>query len=101
MGTRLALDALDAVMLADDGSLQDAAKQEAKLTKEFCLAFAPNFEATSHGAGTVDLLGVNGHSSAKMRVNGVLQNIDELYGAFDVQEKDAMYTEPRRRTSIF
>lgn len=41
------------------------------------------------------------HSPMKLRVNGMIRNIDEWYEAFDVQEGDAMYIPPEERVRIW
>lgn len=41
------------------------------------------------------------HSPMKLRVNGMIRNIDEWYEAFDVQPGDAMYIPPEERVRIW
>lgn len=41
------------------------------------------------------------HSPGKLRVNGVVTNIDAFYTAFDVQEGDALYQDPATRVRIW
>jgi len=41
------------------------------------------------------------HSPMKLRVNGMIRNIDEWYEAFDVQEGDEMYIPPEERVRIW
>ncbi len=41
------------------------------------------------------------HSPMKLRVNGMIRNIDEWYDAFDVQEGDEMYIPPEDRVRIW
>lgn len=41
------------------------------------------------------------HSPMKLRVNGMIRNIDEWYEAFDVQEGDEMYIAPEDRVRIW
>lgn len=41
------------------------------------------------------------HSPMKLRVNGMIRNIDEWYEAFDVQEGDDMYIPPEERVRIW
>ncbi len=41
------------------------------------------------------------HSPMRLRVNGMVRNIDEWYEAFDVQPGDAMYLPPEERVRIW
>ena len=41
------------------------------------------------------------HSPMYLRVNGMAHNMDEFYGAFDVQPGDAMYLPPEDRVRIW
>ncbi len=41
------------------------------------------------------------HSPRQYRVNGVVRNIPEFYGAFDVAETDALYLAPEDRVKIW
>ncbi|MEO9969355.1 MAG: M13 family metallopeptidase [Hyphomonadaceae bacterium] len=41
------------------------------------------------------------HSPMKLRVNGMIRNIDEWYEAFDVQPGDEMYIPPEERVRIW
>jgi len=41
------------------------------------------------------------HSPYKFRVNEVLKNINEFYKTYNINEKDKMYVEPRKRINIF
>ena len=41
------------------------------------------------------------HSPMKLRVNGMIRNIDEWYEAFDVQPDDEMYIPPEERVRIW
>lgn len=44
---------------------------------------------------------VDVHSDGKVRVNRVLQNIDEFYTAFGIKEGDGMYLAPEKRVRIW
>lgn len=44
---------------------------------------------------------VDVHSDGKLRVNRVLQNIDEFYTAFGIKEGDGMYLPPKKRVKIW
>ena len=41
------------------------------------------------------------HSAGHIRINSVVQHIDEWYELFDVQEGDALYLAPKERITIW
>ena len=46
-------------------------------------------------------LATDPHSPAKLRVNGVVHNVDGWYGAYDVKPGEKLYLPPDRRVKIW
>lgn len=49
----------------------------------------------------IRLLAIDPHSPMDLRCNGVVRNLPEFYEAFDVQEGDALWLDPKDRVEIW
>jgi putative endopeptidase len=63
--------------------------------------WAQVWRTKSREAEAIRRLAVDPHSPPEFRCNGVIRNIDAFYDAFDVDETDALYLEPKSRVRIW
>ena len=68
-------------------------------------AFFMNYAKVYREKGTdkylIDRMGRDTHSAGPIRINGVVQHMDEWYDLFNVQEGDALYLAPEERIRIW
>lgn len=69
--------------------------------QRFFMSFAQGFRAKVRPAKLREAAVSDVHSSDKIRVLGVLPNVDGWYEAFDVKPGDRMYRPPAERVSIW
>lgn len=72
----------------------------ADLTKVF-EGFAGAFAAWMPVESSIATLQVDPHAPNKVRVNYVMQMLDQFYKVYNITEKDAMYLSPDKRISIW
>jgi putative endopeptidase len=63
--------------------------------------WAQVWRTKSREAEVIRRLAIDPHSPPEFRCNGVIRNVDAFYDAFDVNESDALYLEPRERVRIW
>jgi putative endopeptidase len=69
--------------------------------QRFFMSYAQVFRGTVRPAKLREAAVSDVHSSDKIRVLGVLPNVDGWYEAFDVKPGDRMYRPPAERVSIW
>jgi putative endopeptidase len=69
--------------------------------QRFFLAWARVWRSTQREDSYRNRLRTDNHSPEEYRVNGVVRNLDEWYGAFGVKPGDAMYLPPEQRVRIW
>jgi putative endopeptidase len=69
--------------------------------QRFFLAWAQIWRQLRRAESQRNLLLSDPHSPSRLRVDGVVRNLDAFYRAFDVQPTDALWLDPRQRVSIW
>ncbi len=69
--------------------------------QRFFLAYAQVWREKYREGALREMVMSNEHSPARFRVNGPLPNIDDWYGAFNVQPGDKLYIKPGERVRIW
>ncbi|CAL4869708.1 hypothetical protein MMA231_04000 (plasmid) [Asticcacaulis sp. MM231] len=69
--------------------------------QRFFLAWAQVWRYQAPESAIRWLIKYNPHAPAQYRVNGVVQNLDAWYAAFDVKPSDALYLPPEKRVRIW
>jgi putative endopeptidase len=69
--------------------------------QRFFLAYAQVWREKYREGALREMVMSNEHSPSKFRVNGPLPNIDDWYGAFNVQPGDRLYLKPADRVRIW
>jgi putative endopeptidase len=69
--------------------------------QRFYLAYAQAWRSKRCEESALQFLKPDPHSPPMFRVNGVVQNVDDWYTAFDVTEDNALYLAPEQRVSIW
>ena len=69
--------------------------------QRFFLAWAQIWRQLRRAESQRNLLLSDPHSPSRLRVDGVVRNIDAFYRAFEVQPSDALWLAPEKRVSIW
>jgi predicted metalloendopeptidase len=69
--------------------------------QRFFLAWAQIWRQLRREASQRNLLLADPHSPSRLRVDGVVRNLDAFYDAFNVQSSDALWLDPEARVSIW
>jgi predicted metalloendopeptidase len=69
--------------------------------QRFFLAWAQIWRQLRRAESQRNLLLSDPHSPSRLRVDGVVRNVDAFYRAFDVQPTDALWLAPAKRVSIW
>jgi putative endopeptidase len=69
--------------------------------QRFFLSWAQTYRENIREAQLRADLASDPHSPVRLRVDGVVRNMDEWYAAFDVKPNDALYLEPKARVHIW
>jgi predicted metalloendopeptidase len=69
--------------------------------QRFFLAWAQIWRQLRRAESQRNLLLSDPHSPSRLRVDGVVRNLDAFYRAFDVQPRDALWLDPSQRVSIW
>ena len=69
--------------------------------QRFFAAWAQAWRYKAPESATRFVIQYSYHSPTQYRVNGVVQNLDEWYAAFDVKEGDKLYVPPEKRVRIW
>lgn len=69
--------------------------------QRFFLAWAQIWRQLRRAESQRNLLLSDPHSPSRLRVDGVVRNLDAFYRAFDVQPTDALWLDPSQRVSIW
>ena len=59
------------------------------------------WRATASREGLIYLTTQDTHAPNKLRVNRVLQSLDQFYQVFDIQPGDGMWLDPQERVKIW
>ncbi|MBE9924936.1 peptidase M13 [Cellulosimicrobium cellulans] len=65
------------------------------------LGWAQVWQSKGRDEEVVRRIATDPHSPNEFRCNGVVRNVDEFYGAYDVQPGDALYLAPEERVRIW
>ena len=89
--------------LADLGGLQTAIYAcKTKEEKRDCmLSWAKIWRANVRREYAQQMIELDPHSPPRLRINAILQHIDDFYSIFDVVEGDAMYLDQERRCTLW
>lgn len=91
--------------IADAGGLScalAAAKKESQVSLEdFFINWAKIWRSKARPQYEQLLLAIDVHAPAKLRGNIQLQNIDDFYTTYDINEQDGMYLAPEKRVHIW
>lgn len=89
--------------LADIGGLRTAMSlcKTDDDKKECMLSWARIWRANVRREYAQQMIVLDPHSPPRLRVNGILQHIDDFYRIFDVKEGDGMYLTPEKRCAIW
>ena len=91
--------------IADLGAIAcviDTAKKHEDFDfKKMFISYAYSWAEIISDKNLTTTLVTDEHSPAKVRVNGVLQNFEEFYQTFDINEGDGMYLPPEERVHIW
>jgi len=69
--------------------------------QRFFLSWARVWRRKARDPEVIRLLAMDEHSPGEFRVNQVVRNVDEFYGAFDVGATDELWLEPAARVRIW
>jgi putative endopeptidase len=69
--------------------------------QRFFLSWARVWRRKARDPEVIRLLATDEHSPGEFRVNQVVRNVDEFYGAFDVGATDELWLEPAARVRIW
>jgi putative endopeptidase len=69
--------------------------------QRFFLSWARAWQHKTRDEEVIRLLAIDPHSPAEFRVNQVVRNLDEFYGAFGVGATDELWLEPAARVRIW
>jgi putative endopeptidase len=69
--------------------------------QRFFLSWAQAWQMKGRDEEVIRLLAIDPHSPNEFRCNQIVRNIDEFYGAFDVQPTDAAWLAPEERVTIW
>ena len=72
-----------------------------EMKRQFFINFAALYSEKLPAADMVERAQVDIHSAGHIRVNSVVQHIDDWYELFDVAEDDALYLAPEQRITIW
>ena len=90
---------LGAVSCIVEIAKQKGAKEKEK--KELFEAYANVWASKSTDEYAMLLMSMDNHSPDKIRVNGVLQSIDEFYEVYDIKDKYDMYKTKEERVKVW
>lgn len=82
-------------------ALEAAKRHETVNLQEFFINWATIWRQKATAEYETLLLTLDVHAPNKLRVNIQLQNMDDFYAAFDIQEGDGMYRAPQDRVAIW
>ncbi len=82
-----------------DRGLEGEALNDMK--RQFFIDFAVQYSEKLPVADMVERAKVDRHSAGHIRINSVVQHIDDWYELFDVTEGDALYLAPEQRITIW
>ena len=69
--------------------------------REFFISYAVSWRTNIRNEKLKHALHTDRHSPANVRVNYVVNQYDEWYEAFDIQEEDALFVEKKDRVRLF
>lgn len=69
--------------------------------QRFFLSWAQAWQMKGRDEEVIRLLAIDPHSPNEFRCNQIVRNIDDFYGAFDVQPTDAAWLAPEERVTIW
>ena len=72
-----------------------------EMKKKFFLHFATMYSEKMSDEDMIKLAAADVHSAGHIRINSVVQHIDDWYELFDVAEDDALYLAPEQRITIW
>jgi putative endopeptidase len=70
-------------------------------TQRVLMGWAQSWQAKGRDEELLRRLATDPHAPNEFRCNGVVRNIDEFYGAFDVRAGDALFLDPQDRVQIW
>jgi putative endopeptidase len=65
------------------------------------LSWAKIWRANVRREYAQQMIELDPHSPPRLRINAILQHIDDFYSIFDVVEGDGVYLEPERRCTLW
>lgn len=96
-GLAIALDALQ-LQLAKQNASEETKKAA---YRQFFISYAVSWRVKERPEKQLQALLVDRHAPTRLRVNLVVNQFDEFYDAFEIQEGDPMYIAPKKRLRIF
>ncbi|MEM8637154.1 MAG: M13 family metallopeptidase, partial [Pseudomonadota bacterium] len=69
--------------------------------QSFFISYAQKRRAKRLTTAAIDLALSNTHSPPEVRVNGILPHIDSWYGAFDIDDTNALWLSPEERVRVW
>ena len=69
--------------------------------QRFFLSWAQAWQMKGRDEEVIRLLAIDPHSPNEFRCNQIVRNIDEFYGAFEVDDDDALWLDPSERVTIW
>lgn len=90
--------------IADTGGVSVASSilgNDKKALKDFFISYARLWATKTDDESLKQQILGDEHAPSKVRVNGVLRNIDAFYKAFDVKEGDKMFIKPENRVRMY
>ena len=72
-----------------------------KQKRAFFMNYAKIYREKYPDEYLIDRMGWDAHSAGPIRINGVVQHMDDWYDLFNVQEGDALYLAPEERITIW
>ena len=97
-GFLIAYDACKAWLEEEKGVTGEDLKQQ---MRQFFVAYGNLWRSKYTLKYVKDLIGNDGHSFTRERVNGVVRNSDAWYELFDIKPGDALYLAPEKRAYIW
>ncbi len=89
---------LDALHRALEGVAEDKKREQ---IRQFFIAYAVSWRTKEHPERQLQRLLLDKHAPVELRVNLIVSQFEEWYGAFDIRTGDALYVPPEERIRIF
>lgn len=96
-GLAIALDALNLELKRRKCSLEE----QKRAYQQFFISYAVSWRVKERKEKQIQGLLVDRHAPTPLRVNLIVNQFQEWYDAFDIQETDPMYVDPKKRLKIF